>query len=239
MLVIAHRGASAEAPENTVVAFKRALDTHADAIEIDIMQVDNELYVFHDRYLRRLAAQPGRFIDLSKTQVAALRIFSQHPVPTLAETIALIRGRCLLNIEIKSEVDIQILANHIITAQREHDFNYENILVSSFNHHWLQSLKTLLPNLRVGALTAGCPIGLASFAEELGAWSVHIDICFVNQAFVDDAHQRGLKVFVYTVDEPEDIQYMQELGVDGIFTNHPQHTRNVLLGHTTRSPYFI
>ncbi|EGN75337.1 glycerophosphoryl diester phosphodiesterase [Idiomarina sp. A28L] len=239
MLVIAHRGASAEAPENTVVAFKRALDTHADAIEIDIMQVENEIYVFHDRYLRRLAAQPGRFIDLSKAQVAALRIFSQHPVPTLAETIALIRGRCLLNIELKSEIDIDLLAEHIKTAKQEHDFSADAILVSSFNHHWLHALKQLLPNLRIGALTAGCPMGLASFAEELQAWSVHIDIGFVNQAFVSDAHQRGLKVFVYTVDEPEDIRFMQEIGVDGIFTNHPQHTRNVIAGHTTRSPYAI
>ncbi|RUO36715.1 glycerophosphodiester phosphodiesterase [Aliidiomarina shirensis] len=239
MLVIAHRGASAEAPENTVVAFKRALDTHADAIEIDIMQVEDEIYVFHDRYLRRLAAQPGRFIDLSKAQVAALRIFSQHPVPTLAETIALIRGRCLLNIELKSEVDLGLLAEHIKIAQREHAFTNEAILVSSFNHHWLHSLKQLLPELRIGALTAGCPIGLAGFAEELQAWSVHIDIGFVTEAFVIDAHKRGLKVFVYTVDEPEDIQFMQDIGVDGIFTNHPQHTRNVISGHTTRSPYVI
>lgn len=237
MLVIAHRGASAEAPENTVIAFKRALDTHADAIEIDVIQVENEIYVFHDRYLRRLAAQPGRFKDLNKAQVAALRIFSQHPVPTLTETIALIRGRCLLNIELKGEVDIELLASHINSAQQEHSFSSETILVSSFNHHWLKALKELLPDLRIGALTAGCPIGLASFAKELHAWSVHIDIGFVNKAFVEDAHLRGLKVFVYTVDEPEDITFMRELGVDGIFTNHPQHTRNVILGNTNRSPY--
>ncbi|RUO19022.1 glycerophosphodiester phosphodiesterase [Aliidiomarina iranensis] len=239
MLVIAHRGASAEAPENTVAAFKRALDTHADAIEIDIMQVEDEIYVFHDRYLRRLAAQPGRFIDLSKAQVAALRIFSQHPVPTLKETIALIRGRCLLNIELKSDVDLELLAEHLRDAESEHAFNTETLLVSSFNHHWLQTLKQLLPELRIGALTAGCPLGLARFAEDLQAWSVHIDIGFVTQAFVSDAHSRGLQVFVYTVDEPEDIQFMRDIGVDGIFTNHPQHTRNVLLGHTNKSPYGI
>jgi glycerophosphoryl diester phosphodiesterase len=237
MLIIAHRGASLEAPENTIAAFKRALDTHADGIEIDIMQVEDEIFVFHDRYLRRLAAQPGRFIDLTKAQVAALKVFNQQPIPTLHEVLALIRGRCMLNIEIKSPVNLELLLNHIQYAIDVHSFQFENIIVSSFNHQWLNTLKTNNSQLMIGALTAGSPLRLAAFAEELHAWSVHIDVGFVSQEFIDDAHNRGLKVFVYTVDEPEDIRLMQEYGVDGIFTNHPQNSRNIIAGLSNQSPY--
>lgn len=237
MLIIAHRGASLEAPENTIAAFKRALDTHADGIEIDIMQVEDEIFVFHDRYLRRLAAQPGRFVDLTKAQVAALKVFNQQPIPTLSEVLAVVRGRCMLNIEIKSTVTPYLLLQHIEHAVTEHSFQLTDIIVSSFNHQWLQTLKTHNSSLSLGALTAGTPLRLAAFAEELHAWSVHIDVGFVTQEFVDDAHNRGLKVFVYTVDEPEDIRLMQEYGVDGIFTNHPQNSRNIIAGLSNQSPY--
>lgn len=237
MLIIAHRGASAEAPENTIAAFKRALDTHADGIEIDIMQVADEIYVFHDRYLRRLAAQPGRFTDLSPAQIKQIRIFNQQPVPTLKEVIQLLRGRCMLNIELKGEVNPSLLLAHIHSAINDHQFQPQQLLVSSFNHQWLATLKRQEPSLLIGALTAGSPLALSRFAEELQAFSVHIDVDFITPAFVADAHQRGLQVYVYTVDEPEDILWLNSIGVDGIFTNHPQHSMNVLAGLTAASPY--
>ena len=68
----------------------------------------------------------------------------------------------------------------------------------------------------------------AAYGSALNAWSVHIDINFVTEEFVKDAHARGMKVFVYTVDNAQDIQWLTELGVDGIFTNHPLYARNIL-----------
>ena len=100
--------------------------------------------------------------------------------------------------------------------------------MSSFNHHWLAQLKHDHPQQRIGALTTSCPLSYAQFASELNAWSVHIDVDFVTQEFVDDAHQRGLKVLVFTVDEPDDMVSLQAMGVDGIFTNHPALARSVL-----------
>lgn len=238
MLILAHRGASFEAPENTLAAFQRALDAHADGIEIDIMQVGDEIYVFHDRYLRRLAAQPGRFQDLTNEQIGKLRVFNQQPVPTLEEALAFIAGRCLLNIELKSKVDSTRLSRALNRAQSELGFQPEQLLVSSFNHHWLRNLQPQQPNIRYGALLAGCLLDYAACASELGAYSVHLDVDFIDQAFVDDAHSRGLQVYVYTVDEPEDILGLQAMGVDGIFANHPQHARQVIDGLTTQSPFY-
>ncbi|WP_113907843.1 glycerophosphodiester phosphodiesterase [Aliidiomarina celeris] len=230
MLLIAHRGASAVAPENTLASFERALDAKADGIEIDIIEVDGEIYVFHDRYLERLAAQPGRIQDLTQAQISTLKVFGQHPIPTLQETLSFLQGRCLLNIEMKSEIDTHRLAALLDWACAEQGFANNQLLVSSFDHHWLQSLKNLRPQTLLGALTASCHLDYAAFATTLEAWSAHIDINVVNSRFVEDAHQRGLKVFVYTVDEAHDIAWLKKMGVDGIFTNHPQLSRNILEG---------
>lgn len=230
MLVIAHRGASAVAPENTIAAFERAIDAKADGIEIDILEIDEEIYVFHDRYLERLAAQPGRIQDLTRAQIATLKIFGQHPIPTLEESLEFIAGRCLLNIEIKSEINLKRLHALLEQAIKQHGFLNEQLLVSSFNHHWLSQLKQCRPETRIGALTAGCYLDYAAFASALNAWSVHIDVNVINQDFVNDAHARGLLVLVYTVDESHDISWLKTMGVDGIFTNHPQRSRNILEG---------
>ena len=75
-------------------------------------------------------------------------------------------------------------------------------------------------------MTACYPLDYAKFAEQLNAYSVHLDVDFISVNFVKDAHQRGLKVFVYTVDELEDIKAMKALGVDGIFSNFPTTTKS-------------
>ena len=233
MLIIAHRGASAEAPENTLAAISRALDCKADGIEIDVYYVDGEVFVFHDRYLERLTARPGRLLDLTAAQIRTLKVFSQQRIPTLDEVLACVAGQCMLNIEMKGEVPPAILIEHLQRACSEYGFTQEQLIVSSFNHHWLQQLKSDLPWIRLGALNASCMLDYAAFATQLNAYSVHTCVDFIDQALVDDAHQRGMPVYVYTVDEAHDIETLKAMGVDGIFTNHPQHSRNILEGLVT------
>ncbi|EKE84535.1 glycerophosphodiester phosphodiesterase [Idiomarina xiamenensis] len=230
MKIIAHRGASFEAPENTLAAFGRALDAGADGIELDVYAIEDELIVFHDRYLERLTATPGRLCDLTLAQVRQLKIFGQQRIPTLNEALAFIAGRCLVNIELKGPVDIQRMRSCLDYAVQACQFAPEQLLVSSFNHHWLQQLKRQQPTQVIGALTTCCPLDYCVFAERLNAWSVHIDVDFVTPELVADGHQRGLQVYVFTVDEAHDIEDLYRMGVDGIFTNHPAHARNVLAG---------
>ncbi|KFZ30530.1 glycerophosphodiester phosphodiesterase [Pseudidiomarina salinarum] len=236
MLILAHRGASFEAPENTLPAFSRALDAGVDGIEFDIYPLQDEWIVFHDRYLTRLAAHPGRLCDLTLAQVRRLKVFGQHPVPTLAEALEFINGRCLVNIELKGADIRRGLTRHLLNAVNNANFKPEQLIISSFNHHWLKQLKQDHPEQLIGALTSACPLTYAQFAEELNAWSVHADVDFVTKEFVEDAHQRNLKVFVYTVDEPEDIYEMKTMGVDGIFTNDPRRSINILNGLPVTPP---
>ncbi len=230
MLIFAHRGASFEAPENTLAAFGKALDAQADGIELDVYPLADEWVVFHDRYLARLTAHPGRLCDLTLAQVRSLSIFGQHPIPTLAEALSFINGRCQVNIELKGAYQQRGLTKHLEHAVKHANFQPEQLLVSSFNHHWLRQLKQDHPQQRIGALTTSCHLDYAKFAEELDAWSVHIDVDFITPEFILDAHQRQLKVLAFTVDEPADMQELQNLGVDGIFTNHPTLAANVLRG---------
>ena len=109
------------------------------------------------------------------------------------------------------------------------------ILVSSFNHRELETVRCLDPSVRLGALMVALPVDDAAFASALGAWSVHLALEFIDRRFVDDAHGRGLRVFVFTVDHPEDIEKMAKLGVDGVFTNYPDrvlryHRNNGIIG---------
>jgi glycerophosphoryl diester phosphodiesterase len=99
--------------------------------------------------------------------------------------------------------------------------DYDQILVSSFNRRELIKARHLTPDIPIGVLVRGIPRDDAAFAEDLGAVSVHAGLSFVHRAFVDDAHRRGLKVFVYTVNHRDDLKRMRAMGVDGVFTNYP------------------
>lgn len=230
MLVIAHRGASGCQPENTLLAFKEALNMGVDAIELDVHMVEGELVVIHDRWLHKTTSGQGRLSDFSFQSLRLLDAGKGQLVPTLWEALSLIRGHCDINIELKSSHCLEPLIELLVAAIESLNFQLNQFLISSFNHRLLQTLKSRWPELYIAPLIACCPVEYAQFAAKLQAYSVHIDVDFVEADFVRDAHQRGLKVFVYTVDEVADILDMQAMGVDGIFTNYPDRSL-VALAH--------
>ena len=231
MQIIAHRGASGDFPENTLLAIEQAIIQGADAIEIDVFAVDGELIVIHDHHLSRTTSGSGSIYQYSLQQLMQLDAGRGQRIPTLWQVLQLLApGNLWLNIELKGEDTVAPLLTLLSKAAAELPLDLNRLLISSFNHHLLFALKQHSPALRLGALTASLPIGYASFAQQLQAYSVNCDVSFINQAFVDDAKARGLKVFVYTVDQSDDIKRMADYGVDGIFTNHPAQTRLRLTG---------
>ncbi|MGM0480360.1 MAG: glycerophosphodiester phosphodiesterase [Pseudomonadota bacterium] len=234
MKIWAHRGASAEAPENTLAAFSRALDSGVDGIELDIYAVDDQCFVFHDRYLERLTATAGRLKDLKPAQIQQLKVFGQQNIPSLREALQHIAGHCHVNIELKGDVPTPVLLKELDFAVEHSNFDQPQLLVSSFNHHWLQRLKHRRPQVSIGALTTCCPLDYCAFASRLQAASVHINVDFVTQELIDDGHRRDLQVYVFTVDEQHDIEELHAMGVDGIFTNHPTFAQNIIRGLSPR-----
>lgn len=221
MQIIAHRGASGLAPENTLKAIRLALELGAGAIELDVQQADGELWVFHDRRLERCTDGHGVLTRQSRAYLESLDAGQGERIPTLWQVMALIRGRCELHIELKGDHTADAVAALTRRAEAELGFTPAQWVVSSFHHPELARFALLRPEIRLGALTANLPLQLARFAERLGAWSLNCDVDFVNAELVADAHRRGLKVLVYTVDEVADRDTLAAMGVDGIFTNRP------------------
>ncbi|MFQ2191013.1 glycerophosphodiester phosphodiesterase [Aeromonas jandaei] len=221
MQIIAHRGASGLAPENTLKAMAKALELGAPAIEIDVQAADGELWVFHDRRLERCTNGKGVLTEQSRSYLEQLDAGEGEIIPTLWQVMSLIDGSCELHIELKGANTADAVATLTKRAENELGFTANQWVVSSFHHPELARFATLRPDIRIGALTANLPLELAQFAEQLGAWSINCDVDFIDAALVDDAHRRGLKVLVYTVDHLADQQQLAAMGVDGIFTNRP------------------
>ena len=221
MQIIAHRGASGLAPENTLKAIRLALTLGAQAIEIDVQRADGELWVFHDRRLERCTNGGGVLTAQSRAYLAGLDAGEGEPIPTLWQVMEAIAGKAELHIELKGAQTADEVARLTRRAEAELGFTPAHWVVSSFHHPELARFAALRPEIRLGALTATIPLTLAAFAAELGAWSLNCDLDFVDEALVMDAHRRGLKVLVYTVDHTADLAALAAMGVDGIFTNRP------------------
>ncbi|WP_323965143.1 glycerophosphodiester phosphodiesterase [Aeromonas hydrophila] len=233
MQIIAHRGASGLAPENTLKAIRLALALGAGAIEIDVQLADGELWVFHDRRLERCTDGSGVLTAQSRAYLASLDAGEGEGIPTLWQLMEAIAGQAELHIELKGAQTADEVARLTRRAEAELGFAPTQWVVSSFHHPELARFAALRPDIRLGALTSTIPLTLAKFAAELGAWSLNCDVDFVDQSLVQDAHDRGLKVLVYTVDEPADQAMLAAIGVDGIFTNRPDRflppTKNGLI----------
>lgn len=221
MKVFAHRGASGNHPENTLRAISAALESECDGIEIDIQSCKDNFVVLHDSWLDRTTSGIGKVSKYAFDELATIDAGAGESIPSLQQVFDLVGQQCELNIELKHINDLTGLIQLIQHNLANGIINDTQLIVSSFNHPMLQQVKAALPAIRIGALTASIPLDYAQFAESLGAFSVNVDKDFVDHAFVLDAKQRGLKVFAYTVDKQEDIELMQALGVDGIFSNYP------------------
>jgi glycerophosphoryl diester phosphodiesterase len=208
------------APENTLKSIHKAIELGAPCVEIDVQYVDGRLVVFHDNRLDRTTNGTGYVLEQKFDYLRTLDAGESEKIPTLQEVFEAINLRAGVNIELKGSGTARPVAEFISGVQ-ELGWNDDLILVSSFNHHELKLLRRLHPGLKIGALISGLPVDDAVFAESLGAYSAHPSLDFINVRFVNDAHSRGLRVFVFTVDHPEDIRKMRAIGVDGVFTNYP------------------
>ena len=224
LLCIGHRGAKGHAPENTVRSIRKAIELGAHCVEVDVWYVDRHLVVFHDERLERTTNGTGYISEQAYDHLRTLDAGDGERIPTLEEVLETVDLRVGVNIELNGPDTAHPVAECIATF-RERGWRDTLFLVSSFDHGELVELRRLDPRISIGALIAGPPAGGAGFAEALGAYSVHPAYKRVDRRFIEDAHSRGLRVFVYTVNHPSDIARMRELGVDGVFTDYPERVR--------------
>lgn len=221
LLCIAHRGGSQRFTENTLAAFEESLQLGVDAIELDVWNVSGELLITHDRRLGKSLPGRGLLMEQPLQQLRQLRLPCGNRLATLAEVLELVGDKVMLNIELKSPGCVAPMAELLENVVHRHRFGWDHYLISSFDHPQLLACKHRLPQVKRGVLVNGIPLDLAAGFAELDAYSFHPSIDFINAELVQDAQARGLKVWVYTVNEEEDMQLMAALGVDGVFTDYP------------------
>ncbi len=236
--IIAHRGASAYAPENTLAAFWLAVEQGAHAIELDAkLTHDGRVVVYHDQRLGRTAAGQARIRDVDLAELAALDASQGFPggyppthIPTLDAVLEAVAPKIPINIEL---TNYNALWDALPQRVAELVVRYEavdRVWFSSFNPVALYRVARLLPQVPRGFLVLPGARGrlvYRLFAPLISHQALHPHVSAVHPALVRAQHRRGRRVFVYTVNSPPVMQRLRALQVDGIFTDDPLLARRV------------
>lgn len=248
--VMAHRGLSADAPENTLYAFSDAISVGADFIELDVQQTrDGVLVVMHDSNLKRTTGVNKDIWDVDYADIQNLDAgswfdpaYANARIPTLEETLQFVDKRAKLNIEIKptkhgSDTLEQDVAE-LITQYQYTDACY----VTSFSYGSLKKVKEANPEIRTGYLMS---VAYGQFYSLKYADAFSLNKVFVTSQVVNAAHQQGKQIFAWTVNGMSEVRSLCNLHVDSIITDDPVMVQNVIsrdsTGETLRSvlDYFI
>jgi glycerophosphoryl diester phosphodiesterase len=225
LLCIAHRGgpqfADSSLPENSLAAIARALELGVYAVEIDVFQIQGELLVTHDRRLGRVVSGEGIITEQPLSYLREQRLENGEPIPTLQQVLELVGDKALLNIEIKGANSVPALKKIVNEYVSSHQGNYEQYIISSFDHLQLFQSMQQLPHIKRAVLIEGIPLDYAACCEPLNAYSFNTHLSFLTPELIQDAQKRGLKNWVYTVNHEDDWKTMMSLGVDAVFTDKP------------------
>jgi glycerophosphoryl diester phosphodiesterase len=229
----AHRGASGHAPENTLAAFRLAMEMGAEMCELDVQQTaDNRLIVMHDDTLNRTTNGKGNLWEMTLAELQQYDAgswfdprFAGEKLPALEDVIALARGKLQLNLEVKTHGHESGVAASVVATIRRERFEPECV-VTSFDWKIVDEIKVLAPELKVGYI-----FGWKEFAEEVfgrpaDLLSAHYSL--VDKTFLARARDSGKKVHVWTVNYKWLMRRLIKLGVDGIITNYPERLREVM-----------
>lgn len=252
--VIAHRGASAKAPENTLAAAGKAVAIGVDGVECDVHRTrDGALVVIHDRHLRRTTDAMGRFPgrdpwrvrDFTLEEIRGLDAGSwfgpEHAgerVPTLAEWGTAVGPSTRLLVEVKHPdrypgIALDLLAELRSAPALDHAVTTGRLTVQSFDHGWVASFRELAPEITVGLLYESRPTVAAIAHAARFAGQVNPSHRVVGRDLVRRVHDAGLQVHVWTPDSHGQLLRCRALGVDGVITNRPERFRPGAAGRPT------
>lgn len=225
--VIAHRGASGTLPENTLPAYALAVEQRADMIEIDLHRTrDGAVVIAHDEGLERLGGR-GEIADATLSEVRDLDAGNGERVPTLDEVLDRFGTQIPFNLELKrgTRADYSGLPAAALEAVETRDLLGQT-LFSSFYDSVLSGVRGASRAARIGLLLSPRdPSRAFERARAVGAEALNPWIGLARRELIQEAHAEGLAVYVFTVDAEEDMRRLLDLGVDGLFTNHPDRLR--------------
>lgn len=251
-VIVAHRGGSLLAPENTLASFQNGIDEGADAIELDVhLSKDGQLIVMHDPSLFRTTGKEGYISDYTADEIKALDARSSYSgqlawdeqrVPTLDEVMQLL-SRQIRPVDVQIEIKVDQWGNRYEGIEQAviavlHRYGYiERAMIISFDFPTLLEVKELEPNLRLGALVSRAylqSIGLkgprvvAQSIADLGVEYVAINYAYLSPTLYSEFRSRGLGIGTWTVNNEKDIRRIAAMGVDFITSDRPDLLRQLL-----------
>jgi glycerophosphoryl diester phosphodiesterase len=243
-LIIAHRGASEIAPENTLAAFEKAIADGADGIEFDVRLAKDEVVVFHDATLNRVGLTTGSISNLTAAELNKMDVgswfnkrfpnqsatdFSTETVPTLARTLDFLKYfKGLIYIELKSrESEVETLSKAVVNLIKNSPL-LPQIIVKSFQLEVIPTVRSLCPKVKTAALFAPKILTilrkekrLINIAADLGAEMVSIHFSLATRQLMKKAEKKNLSVTIWTADNPRWIKRAVDLGLFAVITNNP------------------
>lgn len=217
---IAHRGASITHPENTMLAFRKAREMAADAVECDIhLSKDGEAMVIHDDTLRRTTNGRGRVADFTLAELKKFDAGKGERIPTLEELLTFAADTLMVFIEIKAPAAVARVAD--LVSEFGKRYSYARFPVIGFDWETLVAVKKLDMKIAIGASPPqdSVPPDFLPRAKTAGMWSVNPCIDILTKALVDDAHRYRLKLITWTANTDEQIAKAKSLNVDGIISD--------------------
>ncbi|MFQ5979773.1 MAG: glycerophosphodiester phosphodiesterase [Candidatus Heimdallarchaeota archaeon] len=237
MLVIAHRGASGWAPENTIPAFQKAVELGADMIEFDIQfSADRHIVVFHDKTVDRTTNGTGRISEKTLADLRQLDAgawFDPHyagtRIPTLREALSTVSGSVQLNIELKYfDPENDLFEQDVAAIATEFDLLSRAIFAARHPEN-IRRLKELLPGIKCVLLQKErTEDEYVEALRDLDLTIAQIRRRSMNQAFIDRLHDHQIKVNLFYADEPDEMKEFIDMGIDGILTNYPDRLCQVI-----------
>lgn len=232
-LIIGHRGANKEAPENTLKSFRKAIELGADYIEFDVHESkDGVLVIMHDPSTLRTTGYPGLISHMTLDKLKELDCGNGETLPTLEELIELAKGKINFQCEIKADG----IAKKVVKIFREENL-IESTIVSSFDHDELKKIQKIEPKLKLAALE---PSGVGWIKDWFkkkeiidnaisnNFYAIHPLYKLVNKEFIEYAHEKNLKVNSWTVDSKNAMKKLIKYGIDGIITNDIKRAKELL-----------
>ncbi|WP_027394904.1 glycerophosphodiester phosphodiesterase [Aquimarina latercula] len=222
MKIIGHRGAAGLVAENTVESIAEAFKYNVDGIEIDIHKCKSgELVVIHDETLERTTNGKGKVSEFTFQELKKYRTKEGYRIPTLNEVLDFVNAKCILNIELKGIGTAGPVLELLERQIKDSDWDYDDFILSSFDHSQLFQIKSKTSKFKLGVLTEKSIPSILKVAVVLEAFSLHTPILSLQKEEVTSAKNNGFKVYTWTVNDSSKIKSSKTWKVDGIITDFP------------------
>lgn len=226
-IIIAHRGASGHAPENTILSYQQALKYGAQMIELDVHEtIDGELVCIHDPSVNRTTDGEGEIHRLTYKELLELDAGEGERIPLLEDVLKFAAGKIQVNIELKI-----IGVEKKVLKIAEQNRMLQDIMISSFFHGTLVTIRDLSDGTKTALLVDKQKDELARYALDLKANAINPDHQLVTPELVQEIHNAGLKVYPWTVNDSIIMKELFTIDVDGLITDYPDRAVDVLRHH--------